>query len=115
MKSDGQHGRVNSFDRVEINNSDLRGDQVPDGEAEWPAIWEFALTFDGYSHWGSTERCADIANSRRNETLTELRTCLFFEQRRYHHFGQVPHGDDEKYVRELVSAIRHRVQVNDRR
>lgn len=40
------------------------------------------------------------------ETLREQRCCLFFEQRRWHHFG---HGFDEetmKYARALVAAMR---------
>jgi len=43
--------KTNSFDRMEISNAKLRLDQVPSEDADWPAIWEFALSFDGYAHW----------------------------------------------------------------
>ena len=38
--------------------------------------------------------------------LDELRAALFFEQRRYHHFGEGPDGRNLDYVQALVGAIR---------
>jgi hypothetical protein len=38
-----------------------------------------SLTFNGYNVWGSFETCAEIANAQRHDSLTNLRTCLFFE------------------------------------
>lgn len=73
---------------------------------------EFALSFDAYSAFGGFEPCAELANAalerfqRSGElpsSLVELRTCLFFEQRRQHH------GGPEKvnpYMRALIEAIR---------
>ena len=57
--------------------------------------------------------CAEIANARRHNSLTDLRTCLFFEQRRWRHFGEDPEGEDMAYIREVVEKIRGRVAVRD--
>ncbi len=84
-------------------------------EADWSAIGDFALIFNAYQHWDSFERCAEIGNKAKHayETsgtvpgfLTELRTCLFFEQLRWMHFGEEPDVEAFPYIRALVSAIR---------
>jgi hypothetical protein len=84
-------------------------DLIPTPDASWHEIQEFALAFSGYSFHGSSEKCAEIANARRHETLSDLRTCLFFEQRRWHHFGRDPHDEAMVYIRSLVDGIRARV------
>lgn len=71
----------------EIPNRALTREDLPAPDAPADAVLEFALTFNGYEHHGSFERCAETANAHKHETLTDLRTCLFFEQRRSHHFG----------------------------
>lgn len=78
-------------------------------------IQRFALTFDAYQHWGSFERCAEVANAGHNETLTDPRTCLFFEQRRWRHFGYAPDEVSMHYIRDLVAQIRARVAAPDPR
>ncbi|GAA6120763.1 hypothetical protein [Acidovorax sp. FG27] len=57
--------------------------KIPDADACWSSIERFAITFDGYKYWGSAEACAEVANAQRQGTLTELRTCIFFEQRQW--------------------------------
>jgi hypothetical protein len=37
-----------------IPNEQLRTEDLPSSDADWGAIQAFALTFDGYRHWGST-------------------------------------------------------------
>jgi len=74
---------------------------------------EFALTFDGYAFHGSFEKCAEIANAGRHDTLDDLRTCLFFEQRAWRHSGEEPSKEAMEYIRELVRAIRDKVQVDE--
>jgi len=79
-------------------------------------IFRFALTVGGYDyaqqHFG--KECADIANPKSSlfhETgkwegsFEELRCCLFFEQRRYHHFGENPEGEEAKPALALYQAI----------
>jgi hypothetical protein len=83
--------------------------QIPSADAAWHEIVRFAHTFDGYKYWGSHERCAEIANARRIDTLADLRTCLFFEQRRWNHFGESPDAEAMTYIRSLVAQIRAKV------
>jgi hypothetical protein len=92
-----------------ISNKDLSLLSIPNPDASWAEMGEFALTFDGYKVWGSFEKCAEIANSRRHESLTDLRTCLFFEQRRWRHFGENPVEETMVYIRSLVEEIRSMV------
>jgi len=92
----------------QISNRQLTPEKLPGPDAPWTALERFALTFDGYEHWGS-DRCAEIANSRRHSTLTELRTCLFFEQRRWRNQGEEPNTEAMRYVRDVMEQIRARV------
>lgn len=98
----------------DISNEALTEADIPWESGDWGEIGEFALTFDAYDYWGSFEKCADIANDSADlwqkggvvpASLTELRTCLFFEQRRWRHFGYEPDERTLKYVKTLVSAI----------
>jgi hypothetical protein len=71
----------------------------------------FALTFDGYGHYGSEAKCAEVANARRErysrrKPLSELRACLFYEQRRWRHFGYAPDCEAMRYIRLLLENIR---------
>jgi superfamily II DNA or RNA helicase len=86
----------------------FRAEDVPGPEASWGEIQRFALAFDGYAALGS-ERCAAVANARNPQNLEELRACLFFEQRRWHHFGESPRGADLAYIRSLVDRVRDAV------
>lgn len=95
----------------QIHNKRLQASKIPSAESDWDAIQRFALTFDGYKHWGGSEACAEVANSRRQGTLSELRTCLFYEQRRWRHLGHEPDVDGLEYIRGLVDQIRRRVQL----
>ena len=67
-----------------------------------------------YEHWGSLEKCAEIANGRQHDTLTDLRTGLFFEQRRRRHFGEQPDEESAAYWRILIAAIRHKLSTDER-
>jgi hypothetical protein len=105
-----------------IANADLQESNLPPPGAEWGQIGSFALTFDGYAHWGSFDKCAEIANrwaaayaqqQGLPESLTELRTCLFFEQRRWHHFGYDPDEESITYIRDLVEGIRRSVVAGE--
>ena len=93
----------------QIANGKLAIADIPSPDADWDAIWQFALTFDGYLYWGSTEKCAEIANAHADKNLADLRTCLFFEQRRWRHFGKDPDKKAMVYIRQILEAIRIRV------
>ena len=103
----------------EISNGDLNPDQIPQPEAGWYEIGSFALTFNGYEFHGSLDACGEIANhwlktyetdGALPETLTDLRTCLFFEQRRWRHYGYDPDEETMLYIRALVAAILKKVK-----
>jgi len=38
-------------------------------------------------------------------SFEELRCCLFFEQRRFHHYGKGPEGEDGEAIRLLYQTI----------
>lgn len=100
-----------------IANADLRAEDVPETDAPWDKIFEFALSFDGYSLFGGSGPCAELANETAEHyqgtsslpdslDLTRLRVCLFYEQRRWHHFGYGPTAEAREYFGALLDAIR---------
>jgi hypothetical protein len=90
---------------------------VPDSSCSVRDIHEFALTYEGYSRGGfiPAAETANAALSKWYDTRTlpndldELRTCLFFEQRRHRYmdsgFGG-PADPNEPYLRAVVEKIR---------
>jgi hypothetical protein len=96
-----------------ISNHSLKESDIPLPDAAIESIAAFALTFNGYEHSGSLQDCANIANARRHDTLTNLRTCLFFEQRRWRHFNEPPDAAAQAYWRNLVLMIREKVQAGE--
>lgn len=97
-----------------ISNQRLAVKQIPGPSANVEALMRFALTFSGYEHCGSFEACAEVANTRKHDTLSHLRACLYFEQRRWHHFGDTPDEEALAYWRALVEKIRAKVQAEQR-
>lgn len=97
----------------EIPNGSLTLAIVPEPEADIERIGEFASSFNGYTHWGSFEKCAEIASAEKHDSLTQVRTCLFFEWRRWRHFGEEPDAEAQEQWRGLVREARRFVQ--DRR
>jgi hypothetical protein len=94
-----------------IPNSDLKLSDLPKPRADWREIVRFAMTLNGYIEAGSAEAVAQIANSRKSESLTDLRICLFFEYRRCNHSGVVPTGSSLEYIHSLIEKIRDRVST----
>lgn len=97
-----------------ISNAALRVHDVPAAGAAWEHIEEFALSYDGYTECGSFERCAEIANNQRHDSLSDLRTCLFFEQRRWRHDGDEPDQEAMNYLQNVVDKIREHILAVDR-
>ncbi len=104
--------------RESVHDNDLTADMVPSANSEWSIIERFALTFDGYRQWDRSDQCAEIANcacatyrdaGKLPDSLAELRTCLFFEQRRFRHFGHAPDEQTMGYIRALLEAVRAKV------
>jgi hypothetical protein len=108
---------TNQFGCREIPNDELRPVDIPGDSADMTSIFEFALTYDGYHHHG--DQCGKIANAASQrfskegnlpQSLDELRTCLFYEQRRWHHFGNAPHTKALNYFKALLCGIREKVE-----
>lgn len=96
-----------------IPNTELLIERIPSAISSWDAILRFALTFDGYAAFDTAAKphgCGELANSRQANTLTELRASLFFEQRRWRHFGESPEGLDLIYIQSLLWRIRQCVR-----
>jgi len=105
-----------------IPNSQLIAKDVPSSKATWKKILPFALTFNGYEHWGTFKKCREVAHQgvilykgkqALTLSLTDLRTCLFFEAMRWKHYEKEPTKQGLDYVRTLLDAIRARVLARE--
>jgi hypothetical protein len=110
-------GRMNT-----IPNTLLIEKDIPARRADWRNIILFAHTFNGYEHWGSVDKCREVAKygvalhkSKQvlAQSLTDLRTCLFFEARRWKHLEKDPNKAGLDYIHALVEAIRMRVRAKE--
>ena len=79
-------------------------------------IFHYGLTAGGYDYARKNlgVECGDLANERLRifretgkweGTFEELRCCLFFEQRRYHHLGQGPEGKAAEEILDLYQNV----------
>ena len=95
----------------------------PKRGASFDEIVVFAFTFDGYERYGM-EACAQLANEALSSFYHErvmpendldvLRTCLFFEARRWRHFGMEPEGDARRYIESLLAGIKSCLENGNR-
>jgi hypothetical protein len=105
----------------QIPNRELTPEDIPALDADYyDVISEFALTFNGYDHYPET--CGDIANHAIEryrhcgavpDSLSELRACLFCEQRRWRHLDEDLDVEAIKYIHALVDAIRAKVAAGN--
>ncbi len=91
---------------------------VPKADAPWwPDVNEFALTFNAYERVGDFDTVAEMGNAAAKafaedgslpRDVAGLRTCLFFEQRRYRHLDVEPYKNPEfrSYLTALPARIR---------
>lgn len=105
-----------------IPNNQLIDSDIPSQRAVWKKIEPFAFTFNGYDHWGSFKKCREVAqlgvsiyrnNQPLDQSLSDLRTCLFFEARRWKHFEKKPSKNGMEYIHALLAAIRLRVLAKE--
>jgi hypothetical protein len=98
-----------------IPDEELRLADLPADDAEELELHRFALTTNGFERLGSFAACAALAEAaieawrERRElpaALGDLRCCLFFEQRRWRHYGYGFSDEALEYVRALVAAMR---------
>jgi hypothetical protein len=94
-----------------VPNAELTTAGIPGRADPWDAVSEFALSYDGYGYWDDLPELASrvlqcwTRSRSLPGTLDELRGCLFYEQRRWHHFGEEPSGRSAEYMRAIVEAI----------
>jgi hypothetical protein len=87
--------------QVVLSESDL-----PDANNA-KAVFVFAMSFNGYEHYGSLEKCSAIAKQKSRKTLAELQNELFFAARASRHIGS------DRYLetyRELFPLFRAHLQ-----
>ena len=94
----------------------MEGDSlvVPTRASTIDEIFRFALTFNGYERLGGFEPVGELANDVSEawhtngdfpDDVDALRTALFFEQRRWRHFGYPPDEAADRYLRALVDQL----------
>ena len=89
---------------------------LPADDADIHDIFRFATsTYAGYDLHGGVHGLAGLANpiaTRWREAgilpadVDDVRAALFFEARRWHHFGYEPDDQAQRYVRALLSQLR---------
>jgi hypothetical protein len=101
---------VNTFRTISYGKNISRG-------APWSKIIPFASTFNAYKELQGFEPTAFAANEKAQNlsacTLTDLRAALFFEYRRYNHFGYDPDVPAMAHLHALVEEIRQRIQSGE--
>ena len=71
-----------------------------------------ASTFNAYEYHGSNHRVTEIAKARKHDTLTDLRTCLFFEWRRASHYTYLT-DEHWSYIQSIMQKIREYVACRE--
>lgn len=98
---------------LEIRNADLIPSVVPETAADSEGLETFALSFDGYAHWGN--RCGPLAEAAAAafhaertlpDDLSDLRACLFYEHQRWRWQPDAAGDAGRAYLQALLDAIR---------
>jgi len=96
-----------------IADEDLVADRIPTIRSNWEQVSRFGHSFNGYDALGMDE-CARLANDATPSTLQELRAVLFFELRRWRHFGDDPDAEAMAKFDWLLESIRQKVRERKR-
>jgi hypothetical protein len=92
-----------------IATSKLTKKHLPADDASVSDMIAFAHTFDVKGAGLTFERLAEIAYSKDHSSIDTMRACLFFEARRWRHFGEGPDQEAFQYWRLLVAGISARL------
>ncbi len=76
----------------------VHASELPD-PADPEQVFAFAMTFNGYDHYGSLKASAEAARERRRQNLDDLRNELFFSAR------ALRHGGGDKYLRVYADLL----------
>jgi len=96
----------------DIPNDVLTLSAIPSPDADWTSISKLALTFDGYK-LGSSKNSLEIGCSPPDGTLTDLRTFLFHEQRRWRWLESEPDEETLAYIRGVIEKVRAKITAGD--
>jgi hypothetical protein len=88
-----------------IPTEQLKQSDVPNASAPWSIIGLFALTFDKKELDPYQLKDQDLSKLSIDSSLTELRAHLFFEQRRWNHFGRAPDPAVMSEIRRILLLI----------
>ena len=94
-------------------------DRIPVPTADdpwWPTVNEFALSFNAYERVGTFTNVSNFGNKwaetfaadgRLPKTIDQIRTCLFFEQRRWRHYDVDAYQDPDakRYIQALLERL----------
>lgn len=78
-------------------------ENLPDA-SDRKAVAKFALSFNGYEHYGSFQAAADAATAKRRQTLDDLRNELFMAYRASNHRGDDAFLDVYRELLPMFSA-----------
>ena len=83
---------LNWFRKKMSINIDYSKVRIPQENDDWQKVIAFARLINGYISSGSLKNAGDIANRDKFDDLTihQLHIALFFEYRRFNHFGHYP-------------------------
>jgi hypothetical protein len=107
------------FTSCAVPNAQLRVHGIPDRGDTWDAVSSFSLSYDGYAYWDDVSELATRWTRSWTRlhalptSIDEVRACLFYEQRRWHHFGEEPNGRGERYIWALLDTLRSLVAARD--
>ncbi len=90
-----------------LPNEEVKKELLPNVE-DRTAVFSFAMSFNGYNHFGSFEAASENVKLRKRNTLTDLRNELFMSARGSNH-----RGDDmflERY-KELLPLIKEAIDT----
>ena len=93
-----------------ISTSALKLKHVPQEMASWRDISVFALSFDPNEMGDYGTKVGDLKNSGPDSSLMELRAHLYVEQRRWHHFGEIPDKVTMQQIRKIIKWIRYKAE-----
>ena len=95
----------------EISNHELKLERIPAVDCDRQALIRFAHTFNGYTFLDGADPSERFDADHSALTLSELRCLLFLQIRSDRWSGGL--STDWKLIRELVGAIRVKVQAVD--
>ena len=93
-----------------ISSGYLVPSDVPGVGADWNEIVVFSSTFDlAEMHYGQLAS-RELSSIDQNASLIELRSLLFYQWRRWNHFGRPPETGDMTGIHHLIECIRAHVE-----